>query len=82
MCPGKREAYITRICSCGERRISHWTLLRGNSTEQVGLEGISGALQTHVAYLGHTSHRAGGELVDEGEGLLRLVRHDRRRRRG
>jgi hypothetical protein len=27
-------------------------------------------------YLRHTSHRTGGELVDEGEGLLWLVGHD------
>lgn len=27
-------------------------------------------------YLRDTSHRTGGELVDEGEGLLRLVGHD------
>jgi hypothetical protein len=27
------------------------------------------------AYLRDTSHRTGGELVDEGEGLLWLVRH-------
>ena len=30
-------------------------------------------------YLGHTSHRTGGELVDEGEGLLGSVGHDGRR---
>lgn len=29
-------------------------------------------------YLRDTSHRTGGELVDEGEGLLWLVRHDGR----
>lgn len=27
-------------------------------------------------YLRDTSHRTGGELVDEGEGLLLLVGHD------
>jgi hypothetical protein len=29
-------------------------------------------------YLRDTSHRTSGELVDEGEGLLWLVRHDGR----
>ena len=39
-------------------------------------ESMADATDCRITYLRHTSHRTGGELVDEGEGLLRLLGHD------
>ena len=69
------KAYITRICPCGERRISDRRLL-----ENPPLNDFTGYMQSvmRIPYLRDTSHRTGGELVDKWEWLLRLVGHDGR----
>lgn len=60
------------------REISHWTLAKDIATTRDGEASIPTNRQTTETYLRHTSHRAGGELVDEGKGSLRLVGHDER----
>jgi hypothetical protein len=66
---------MIKICSCGDAlaTVSPHAVFRLNDQKLELPESLEST------YLRHTSHRTGGELVDEGEGLLGSVGHDGRR---